>query len=624
MHSKTTAIKPWIRLGFAHLPPLPFAFCLLLFAFSSSTLFSQKNTPPQDSSKRLQIETSLQGEYFLRGDRYLQKLSGKVRLRQEKTLVYCDTAIIDDQDAVLKGNVLIEQGDSVRAYADSALYFGNTRQSDLFGDVVLVNGRQQLFTNRLHYDMANKVATYHNGATMSNGKSQLKSRHGYYYVKQNEVFFKQEVLVTDPEVTIRTDTLAFNTQTQVARFLAPTLISQRESRIYTEGGFYDTENNFAEFDLNPQYEKKDQRGRAKKMRYNGATKEYILEGDAYIEEKSKKVDADVIRYNTDTEVAVLTGNAHYRDSTQDITGAKITYDSRNKRYLLAGRSRVSDPPNIIEADSLDFNDLLGAGLALGNVIWQDTTADYTILAHRMDYNKQSEYLNAFGSAGSEGIRGRPLMKTLIDRDTLYLSADTLTSYKPDSAADNRLLLAHRDVRIFKSDLQAVCDSMSYSSADSMFRFFKLGLKPPMMWSDTSQFSADTLLLRLKNKKVDRLWLRQNALIVNSGDEAFFNQIKGRNSTAFFRDDEVREMLVEGNAEAIYYALDDSRAYLGVNESKCSEMRLFFGNNKVESIKFYQQPTGKFTPMKKAGNETKKLEGFFWEKERRPRRLSDLF
>ena len=597
---------------------LPLALCLLPIA-----LFSQQPAP-QDTSQKLKIETALLVEYFVKGERTLQKLSGNVRLRQDKTLVYCDTAILDQNDAVLKGQVVMEQGDSTQVFADSAHYNALTRISDLYSNVVLVNGRQKLFTNKLRYNLADKIATYHSGATMTNGKSQLKSQHGYYYVNAKEIFFKGDVVATDPDFTMRTDTMAFNTETQLVRFVAPTLISQRGAKIYTEGGFYDIENDFAEFDLNPQYEKEGQRGRAQRMRYTGTTKEYVLEGDAYIDDSAKgqQTQADVIRYNTLTEQTVLRGNAHFQDSTRDIRGAEIRYDSRNKDYQIIGRGRVSDPPNIIEADSLNFNDQLGAGLALGNVVWQDTAGDFTIVAFRMDYNKQSEYLHAFGSAGEQGAAGRPMMKTLIDRDTLYLAADTLTSYKPDSATDVRLLLAHRDVRIFKSDMQAACDSLSFSSADSIFWFFKLGLQP-VIWSDTSQFSGDTIRMLVRNKKLDRIWLRQNALVINSEDEVLFNQIKGRNTTAFFRDDQVREMLVEGNAQALYYALDDRRAYLGVNETACSEMRLYFGNNQVESIKFYTEPSGKFIPMKKAGTGSRKLDGFFWEKLRRPRRVADI-
>ena len=601
--------------------------CDRLFAQTPTPQPSTVNPPPSTvrDTQKLKIETAAVIEYFLKNGREIQKLSGTVRLRQENTLIYCDTATMDKDFAVLRGKVVIAQGDSVRAFADSAHYNAVTKISDLFGNVVLVNGKQELFTDRLRYDLGNKIATYTTGATMTNGKSQVTSRRGHYYVEQKEVFLKGDVVVTDPEFTMRTDTMVFNTEAQLVRFVAPTLISQRGSKIYTEHGFYDMENDFAEFDQNPQYEKDGQFGRARKMRYEGgALKEYTLEGDAHIEkpEKGEIAEADVIRYNADTEKTLLRGNAHFRDSTRDIQGAEIRYDTRNKTYQLTGRGRVSDPPNIIEADSLDFNDVLGNGLALGSVIWQDTSSDYTVLSWRMDYNKNSQYLNAFGGFGEKGAAGRPMMKSLIDRDTMFMSADTLTSFKPDSASDVRQLFAHRDVRIFKSDLQAACDSLTFSSADSIFWFYKLK-NQPVIWSDTSQFSGDTIKMLLKNKKLDRLWLRQNALVINSEDGILFNQIKGRNSTVYFRDDQAREMLVEGNAQAVYYAVDDKQAYIGLNETTCSEMRLFFGDNKVESIKFYQQPTGKFIPMKQAGKDTKKLDGFFWERERRPRGLGDL-
>ena len=601
--------------------------CDRLFAQTPTPQSSTVNPPPSTvrDTQKLKIETAAVIEYFLKNGREIQKLSGTVRLRQDNTLIYCDTATMDKDFAVLRGKVVIAQGDSVKAFADSAHYNAVTKISDLFGNVVLINGQQQLFTNRLRYDLGNKIATYTTGATMTNGKSQVTSRRGHYFVEQKEVFLKGDVVVTDPEFTMRTDTMTFNTEAQLVRFVAPTLISQRGSKIYTEGGFYDMNLDFAEFDKNPQYEKDGQLGRARKMRYQGGElKEYTLEGDAHIEKPAKGeiAEADVIRYNANDEKTLLRGNAHFRDSTRDIQGAEIRYDTRNKTYQLTGRGRVSDPPNIIEADSLDFNDVLGNGLALGSVIWQDTSSDYTVLSWRMDYNKTSQYLNAFGGFGEKGAGGRPMMKSLIDRDTMFMSADTLSSFKPDSASDVRQLIAHRDVRIFKRDLQAVCDSLTYSSADSIFWFYKLD-KMPLIWSDTSQFSGDTIKMLLKNKKLDRLWLLQNSMVINSEDGILFNQIKGRNSTVFFRDDQAREMLVEGNAQAVYYAVDDKQAYIGLNETACSEMRLFFGDNKVESIKFYQQPSGKFIPMKQAGTDTKKLEGFFWERERRPRGVGDL-
>jgi lipopolysaccharide export system protein LptA len=608
---------------------IKFCFLAVLPLAALPAHLAAQNTPPvgsfaQDTTKKLKIETAQLVEYFVKGDRTLQKLSGDVRMRQENTLIYCDSAILDEDQARLKGRVIIAQGDSVRVFADSAFYRSDTKISDLYSNVVLVNGQQQLFTSKLRYDLGNKIATYRTGATLHNGKSQLTSTYGYYHVNQKEIYFKDKVVVTDPDFTMRTDTLVFNTEEQLVRFVAPTVISQKEGKIYTESGFYDIEQQFAEFDLNPQYEKEGQQGKADKMRYNGVTKEYVLEGNAYIDEptKGQRAAADVIRYNQETGKSLLIGNASFRDSTRNIAGAEIRYDAKNKSYQLAGRGKVIDGGNTIEADSLDFNDVLGNGAAIGNVIWRDTTSHYTILAFRMDYNKQSQYLNAFGGYGPSGSGGRPLMKTPMDSDTLYMSADTLSSWKPDTLSDTRLLSAHRDVRIFKRDMQALCDSLSFSTADSIFRFYPKG-RQPLVWSDTSQFSADTIWVWMHHKKLNRIWLRSNTLVINSEDEVLFNQIKGRRNTIYLSDNKPRQMFVEGNAEAVYYALDDKKAYIGVNQTTCSEMRLFFEDNQVRDIKFYEQPSGKFSPLNKSNPKGLELEGFFWEKKRRPRRVTDL-
>lgn len=601
----------------------PFFWACVLFFLPFGGWAQQPATAPADTTNKLRVESSLLGESFLKDGRELRVLSGQVRLRQGNTVIYCDRATIDQDDATLGGNVAIQQGDTVRAFADSALYFGRTRQSDLFGKVVLENGPQKLFTKRLHYDVANKIATYNAGATMTDGHSQLVSRRGYYFVNDKQFFMKGGVVITDPEFTLRTDTLWYDTEASTAHFVAPTLISRVDGRIYTEGGFYDITNKYAEFDKNPQYERKDQRGRAEKMRYNGVSKAYILEGSAYVQDSTRKVEADQIWYNTDVEQVLLTGNARYRDSSKTVTGERIFFDSRNKSYQLRGRSEVVDGTNRITADSLDFQDQLGTGKAVGRVIWRDTAAKVTILAHRLDYNKQTGYFYAHGGFGPMGNRGRPLLKTPVDRDTLYMAADTISAFKPDTASDRRLLLAHQDVRIYKKDMQVVADSLAFDSADSTFRFFPLR-RFPIMWSDTTQFSGDTLYLTLRNNKPYRVRLRQNALVVSAAQDDFYNQIKGKYNTIHFNEEgKAKLMRVEGNAELVYYALDDKKEYLGVDQSQCSEIKVQFDKGKLSEVRFYGSPQSTFFPMKGLPAEGKRIKGFFWERTRRPRSVADL-
>lgn len=595
---------------------------VLLMAFAGSLNAQVKPAPPGkgvDTTKvdRVIVDFSDYAEGIIEKGREIRKLVGNVELRQDSTYMYCDTAYLIGNNVRAIGNVIIQQGDSTSIFADSLIYQGNKRVADFFGQVVLVNGQQQLFTQRLNYDLNTKIAQYFTGADLVNKARRLSSKRGYYYVESKDAFFKDSVLVIDSSFVLRADTLKYNTQNQIVTFLGPTLITQDTSKIYCESGFYDTANKKAEFTTNAQYSKGEQRATGKIIRYDGIEKMVTLSGNALFTEGEKIATADTILYDETQQITTLQGNAHFIDADQDIVANVIKYNSKTEAFVTSGRSRISDPPQILEADQVDFDNVREMGFATGNVIWQDTVENITIYCERADYDKKRDYLMATG--------GRPLLTTLLQEDTLFLSSDTLVSIRADSMVtdsnqNNRILMAFRDVRIFKSDLQAVSDSLSYHTRDSIFQFFD----DPIIWSDTSQFSADTIDVRLVNGAIDTIFMKNNGFIVNSPDEKFFNQIKGKNITAFFRNNELYEVLVEGNAESVYYALDDEKAYLGVNKTVCSEMLLYFGNNEVERIKFLSQPKANLFPMKQANHKELELKGFRWVINRRPRQLDDLF
>jgi hypothetical protein len=262
-------------------------------------------------------------------------------------------------------------------------------------------------------------------------------------------------------------------------------------------------------------------------------------------------------------------------------------------------------------DSIRYNQQTHEGRAFGNIYWEDTTENVTIICSEAVFNDSTEYFLAIG---------RPLMTSVIDGDTLYVSADTLKSFLEIPAdTTSRMIIGNKDVRIYKSDLQALCDSMIYTQQDSIFSLHK----SPIVWSDTSQFTADTVRIQLANNSIDKIYLLKTAFIINSPDEVFFNQVKGRDVIAYFRDDELQEMEVLGNGESVYYILDEAKAYIGVNKTICSEMRLNFGNNEITDIRFFTKPSGQFTPMKQANHDEMRLPGFSWDIKRRPESVEDL-
>ncbi|MFM2268252.1 MAG: hypothetical protein RL757_1693 [Bacteroidota bacterium] len=589
-----------------------FLAAIVFFLLQNQPLSAQVRpaTAPKDSVEILYSDLL---EYTMRGTEQVKKLKGRCRLRQRNALLFCDSAIVDNASNVLaRGNVVMQQADSVTIFADSANYFGSRRVADLFGkEVVLVSADKKLFTKQLNYDLNTKIATYNTTSTLANSRTQLTSRRGSYNVASNEAFFKDQVSVVDTKFSLKTDTLKFDTKNNVATFLAPTLILQDTAQIYTEAGKYDINNEYAEFTRTPQYLKNDQSAQADTMRYDGKEKLLSLFGNARTRNATQQASANQIRYFQKTEETFLEGNARFSDTTQNIASDTIQFNGKSKNFATRGRSRIADKAQILEADVVDFNSTDSIGVAHGNVIWVDTIQKISIKSSDIEYDRRRDYVKASGK--------RPLMTNIIENDTLWLRADTILSYKKNITDTTRQLQAWRNTRLFKKDFQAVCDSLAFSETDSIFRLFY----QPVIWSDTSQFSGDTIRLLLKNQKIHQLVIRREAFIINSRDNIYFNQIKGRNCTAFFEDGKVRRVHVEGNAQSTYYALDEKNAYIGVNSAQCSEMMIYFGDSKVEKIVFLSQPVAKMEPMKQADHEKLKLKGFKWWTERRPKSWKDL-
>jgi lipopolysaccharide export system protein LptA len=590
-----------------------FLILVLSLFLIQKNAFAQTSTSPTGDTSRVQILNAATGEIIIFKNESAKKFKGKVVLRQKDATLYCDSAILDNSENVYaRGHVVMKQTDTVSIFADSVIFKGFSRTAELFGDVVLVNNDKKLFTNKLNYDLNRKIATYNTKGTLDNGRTQMTSRRGQYNVSTSQAFFKEQVLVVDKDFDLKTDTLNFDAKNNIATFLAPTLIYLRDTaQFYTEAGFYDLAKDNAAFTKTPQYQKGNQIATADTMLYDGKTTIITLKGNAVTRDVGKEATANSIRYNRKTEESQLEGNAHFRDEKQNIVSDTIIYQPKTKTYATRGRSKIVNEAQILEADLVDFDSKDSIGIAIGNVFWQDTASKTTLRCEKMQYDQRKDFIKAGG--------GRPILSSLIENDTLWLRADTIITFKQKVTDTARSLIAYYKVRMYKTNFQSVCDSLFYSEQDSIFRLFK----DPIVWSDTSQLTGDTMRILMKNKKIDRVFLKNNAFIINSTDEAFFNQIKGREITAEFEADNLRRMFVEGNAESVYYAVDEKGGYVSVNKMICSRMLVLFGDNKVDGIKFYTQPKATMFPMKQANHDDLKMKGFRWEKKLRPKNRLDL-
>ena len=457
------------------------------------------------------------------GDTQVKTLTGNVKLQQDEVFLFCDKAILNEENNSLEadGNVIIRQ-DTVEIFSDHLYYDGKNRKALLNGNVKMTDSKMELKTLALDYDLNTKIANYKTGGTLTSDSTILISKIGYYYANTDDVYFKDEVKVVSPQYNLTADTLRFNSESRTAFFLGPTTINTDSAHIFCEGGFYDTNNDVAQF----------------------------------------------------TTKAVMI-----------------------------------NLPNVLQADSIWYDKKGGEGKSAGNINWTDTAQHLTILADRAWYNNEANNILAVGHT---------LFISEVGNDTLFMTADTLHSMQ-DSINEARSFSAYHKVKIFKSDMQALCDSLYYSDVDSMFRLYQ----NPVLWMEDNQMTADTVRIQMSNQEVSKFELIKSSFMVTEVETDFFNQAKGKNITGFFENGKLHHMLIEGNGESIYYAQDDSAAFIGVNKIICSSMIIYTDSNKVSRIKFLSKPDGTMYPINQAPKDELKLKDFIWLDKERPKNRWEL-
>lgn len=568
-------------------------------------------------------------------------LSGNVELSQNGTFMYCDSAvIINEKEVYAYGNVIIQKGDSLTIYADTLIYQSDSMHAELLGEVIMESEEDQLWTTHLEYDLENDLAYYYETAVMLNDSTQVSSRIGYYWTASGRARFIDSVIVIGNEVTLLADSLDYNTETQVAEFIGPTLILQEKAQIYCEDGYYDVPKMNAEFIKNARYSNELQTASADTIQYIGEEHLVYLKGNAHFEEGDRIIDSEEILFYEESGETVILGNAVFQDSLRYIESDRIDYNRNSELLKTAGRSLLIEGAQTLNADVIDFDKSTGFGIAKGNVTYYDTAAKTILVCDTMLLNRNTEFVEAYGQR-------RPMLKSVMDTDTMFLTADTLqfmrvidtvetilvdtvwTSARDTFALDTivnqdidsfKRFVGFPDVRLFKGTMQGICDSLEFNDVDSIFHM----IGDPVLWSDTTQFTADTIHIELNDSKIERVHLIGKAIVINVLDNTFYNQIKGKRMLARFSEDEVQDLFVTGNAESVYYARDEGGAYIGVNRVLASKIFFTFEEKQLSGIRLYGKPDGKITPMTDVDHNGLRLDGFNWRDTMRPKTLEDLF
>ena len=392
---------------------------------------------------------------------------------------------------------------------------------------------------------------------------------------------KRNVRLEDREMTLTSQKLDYNMATERAWYNTGGKIVDRENTLTSKVGYY----------------------------YSTIEEMFFKDSVKLVNEKYTLY-CDTLRYNTESEVAFFLGPTKIISDENTILCNFGWYDTELDISQFSNNATVYSSDQSIRGDSLYYNKRRGFGIAIGNVIVADTAQDIILTGERAKYFEVGDMVILTDSA---------VMIQDMGADSLFLHADTLLSIV-DTVIDRRILFAYHHAKFFKPDMRGKCDSLVYSYADSTIRLYR----DPIMWSDENQLTADSMWIQNRNGKIDKLYMKENSMIISEEDSAMFNQIKGRFMTGHFKEQKLYKVYVEANGETIYFAGEDGAEPDNVNKAKASNLIINIEKNKVKDIVFLTQPDATLYPLNLVSLNDMKLEGFNWRIAERPEKVEDIF
>ncbi|NAW50528.1 LPS export ABC transporter periplasmic protein LptC [Elizabethkingia argentiflava] len=460
--------------------------------------------------------------------------------------------------------------------------------SILKADEVILYQKENFIKGKGNVDITNPDGTH------------LTSDEAEYDANTQKAIAKGNVVLTDPKQSIKTETLYYDRKSNTAYFNDGGIINvhQDNSVITTKIGTYYIKEQRIVFDSN----------------YKMANEEYITEGQN-------------VNYLRGEGIAIFNGattvtnkqnpsNYVYTESGKYFMNAKEVYLNKNSRIHYRGK--------ILTGDDMYYNQLTGFGKAKGNVKLNDPAEN------RFIYGGYGEI---FEKKDSAVITDKPYAIKILKSDSIYIAAKKIIAYqKLDTTGGKKSFLrAFKQARMFKNNAQGRSDSLAYNETDGVMNF----VGKPIFWGGERQVTGDTIKAysNAEMKRLDSIHVIGNAFAISKVDSLNmkdeFNQIKGNLMMLYFKEGQISQAKVKGNAQAITYADNENDKTkqlerIGIAYSTCGEIIADFEQKRVQTISCNIGALTDLYPMSQVSQKKRFFSDFNWNTSDRLQRWKDIF
>lgn len=475
-------------------------------------------------------------------------------------LLYADEA---QADKILMPDVQILIGsvklrhDSMYMYCDSALIFEKTNSVEAFDNVRMEQGDTLFIYGDYLY---------------YDGMSQLAMLRG-------------NVRMINRNTTLTTDSLNYDRLYNLGYYFEGGTLTDEENVLTSEWG-----------------------------EYSPATKLSVFNHDVKLVNPQFVLTSDTLKYSTETKIATILGPSDIVSDKNHIYSERGIYNTTTEQAELLDRSVLTNEGKKLTGDSLFYDRVLGYGEAFENVQMNDTVNRNMLTGNYCFYNELT---------GSALATQRAVAIDYSQGDSLFMHGDTLRllTYNINTDSMYREMRAYHKVRAYRTDIQAVCDSLVYNSKDSCMTMYT----DPILWHGEQQVVGEEIKAYMNDSTIDWIHIINQALVVEKKDSVHYNQVTGKEMKGFFVEGDMRQIDVNGNVLVVFYPIDDKDStMIGLNYAEGSFLRMLLKERRMEKGAFIGKANGTLFPMDQIPADKYKLPPFVWFDYIRPRNKEDIF
>ena len=592
-----------------------------------------------------------------------RKVVGPARFLHNNTYLLCDTALWNVETRIIEawGNVSILQEETVLT-SEKLTYVIDDDLAQFRGTLVQLEDKDHntLRTRYLDYNTKDSLAIFQHGGAMRDKDGQIiESQTGTYDSKVKRFTFKDKVNMFTDSVFVKTNTLDYESDKNLATFGYGTNAWQKDNMLSSDSGWYNREKEVFFFNNNVHVMTESQEGWCDSLYFYRNSSDVEMLGNAQVTDTTRNVFALAgrIQYADTLSKVTLTREPAVITETTDQAGVKDTvYLGADKLVYYTmqmwqiaesavqnAQKRLEvleqDPVTAFRRKAAEEAAKAAAEAAKNDPNYRppqkqktpDQTpeqpsapapvapapvapADSLAVSDTLAMSDTLALADTLAVADSLAVTDRlAVADSLAVTDSLAV-ADTVAVEPPKDSTRIGFLEALRNVRIYRKDMQVACDSLVYADLDSLARMYI----NPVIWQEkVRQYSADSLFVAVTQGGLEKASLMGNAFIAIQEDTVHYDQIKSTEMMAYFDDKGgLRRFDALGGASALFY-IEENDELATVNKAESKMLSATFKDGEVQRVYYFEDAKNDGYPVVQLAPEEMYFKGFEWQEERRP-------